>query len=455
VNRLKKLTMSLIIPLFLMAAGMHLPGVGSKAIAMGGAFRAVADDATALYWNPAGIGQLDKSQLYLCGHLIYNDFSFQPADTLLDIAHVMRDTENEMQKKAFYLGHLFYTTPIGKSKKLNLGLGIYSQLGVGSYWDVMKDNDLDYVTTLRFFGSDFEITTTETLPELDFTGEIGAYTANPVIEYDFSDKLSVGIGAMITYSLFEVAIPSMDSVRMEADTGLIFQRAEMDGYSFGVNAGAIYKPIPKIAFALTGKWESPLEYEGQYSADIYRFYNEYLSSFLQGGLTEGDNIDASTSLPRPLRMGMGISYLPVDQLTLSLDLSYTNWSVIDSIDLLQTESDSVLERLVLKWKNSYRIALGAEYRVKNYSFRAGVFYEPHPAVQEYQNLLLPDMNDMIAISGGIGVQFDNIELELSADCEYFPDKEIEDNWEDNQMVNIPGIYGGYVGDLSLSIIYNF
>ena len=35
-------------------------GVGSRAVGMGGAFVAMADDATALYWNPAGISRLGK-----------------------------------------------------------------------------------------------------------------------------------------------------------------------------------------------------------------------------------------------------------------------------------------------------------------------------------------------------------------------------------------------------------
>ena len=35
-------------------------GTGARAIAMGRAFTAIADDATAVYWNPAGLGQLDK-----------------------------------------------------------------------------------------------------------------------------------------------------------------------------------------------------------------------------------------------------------------------------------------------------------------------------------------------------------------------------------------------------------
>ena len=38
-------------------------GVGARAVAMGGAFTAIADDATAAYWNPAGLGQLKNPQL--------------------------------------------------------------------------------------------------------------------------------------------------------------------------------------------------------------------------------------------------------------------------------------------------------------------------------------------------------------------------------------------------------
>ena len=38
-------------------------GIGSRAIGMGGAFVAVADDGTASYWNPAGLGNLDKHQV--------------------------------------------------------------------------------------------------------------------------------------------------------------------------------------------------------------------------------------------------------------------------------------------------------------------------------------------------------------------------------------------------------
>ncbi len=33
-------------------------GVGARAIGMGGAFAATADDITAMYWNPAGLARV-------------------------------------------------------------------------------------------------------------------------------------------------------------------------------------------------------------------------------------------------------------------------------------------------------------------------------------------------------------------------------------------------------------
>ncbi len=38
-------------------------GVGARALGMGGSFVAVADDASATYWNPAGLGGLDRTEL--------------------------------------------------------------------------------------------------------------------------------------------------------------------------------------------------------------------------------------------------------------------------------------------------------------------------------------------------------------------------------------------------------
>src|SRR4030095_805692 len=54
-------------------------GVGARASAMGGAFVAVADDASALYWNCAGISRIDpdKSELSLNHAQWVSDLQFE------------------------------------------------------------------------------------------------------------------------------------------------------------------------------------------------------------------------------------------------------------------------------------------------------------------------------------------------------------------------------------------
>ncbi|MBI4668096.1 MAG: UPF0164 family protein [Elusimicrobia bacterium] len=48
-------------------------GAGGRALAMGGAFYGLADDATAAYWNPAGLAGLERKELVAMYAQLYAD----------------------------------------------------------------------------------------------------------------------------------------------------------------------------------------------------------------------------------------------------------------------------------------------------------------------------------------------------------------------------------------------
>ena len=50
-------------------------GVGGRAMGLGGAYTAVADDASALYWNPAGLTSVEKRDVTFM-HAQYLQSSF-------------------------------------------------------------------------------------------------------------------------------------------------------------------------------------------------------------------------------------------------------------------------------------------------------------------------------------------------------------------------------------------
>ena len=60
------------------AGGFALSGVGSKAIGMGGAFRGLADNWSAAYWNPAGLCQLSQSEFNFMGIAINPRPEYKP-----------------------------------------------------------------------------------------------------------------------------------------------------------------------------------------------------------------------------------------------------------------------------------------------------------------------------------------------------------------------------------------
>lgn len=76
----------LAVPEILWAAGAGSSGgailnmpVGARAIGMGEAFTAQADDVSSLYWNPAGIALLNQSQAAFMYNRFFNDFTYQNA----------------------------------------------------------------------------------------------------------------------------------------------------------------------------------------------------------------------------------------------------------------------------------------------------------------------------------------------------------------------------------------
>src|SRR2546421_12565219 len=58
------------------AASFLKLGVGARAIGLGEAYSALADDASALYWNPAALSEMSNPSSLALMHASYVDSSF-------------------------------------------------------------------------------------------------------------------------------------------------------------------------------------------------------------------------------------------------------------------------------------------------------------------------------------------------------------------------------------------
>lgn len=61
--------------------------VGARAVAMGGAFTTLSDDASAVYWNPAGLARLDRAEAMFNHTKWLADINFNFAAIVLPLQH--------------------------------------------------------------------------------------------------------------------------------------------------------------------------------------------------------------------------------------------------------------------------------------------------------------------------------------------------------------------------------
>ena len=110
----------------------ELPDQGAQALGRGATFTAKADDATALYWNVAGLAQQRGTKLQLSANIDFNSMTFQRAgnypDDPKDPATPYGGQKYPLvtdKNKSFTLPMLVATSDLGISDRLTFGLGVF------------------------------------------------------------------------------------------------------------------------------------------------------------------------------------------------------------------------------------------------------------------------------------------------------------------------------------------
>ncbi len=123
-------------------------GVGARAMAMGGSFVALANDATALYWNPAGILSFDRPQLAV----VHNRWVLDINHDFVGLAIPLNSANSfGLSLTALNMGEQEVTT-INQPD----GAGLYydvSELAVGLHLAYRMTDRLSYGGTLKFIRS--------------------------------------------------------------------------------------------------------------------------------------------------------------------------------------------------------------------------------------------------------------------------------------------------------------
>jgi long-chain fatty acid transport protein len=359
------------------ANGFRLPDQDAFATARGEAFVATADNPSAIYYNPAGITQIEGNDIRGGLYGIYLDSSFSPPNTAPNRGHTYDNQDNYAA-----VPQVFYTyTPT--NMPVSFGLGGYAPFGGNMKW---PQN-----TGFRSVAID---------------GSLSYLTINPVVAVKLPFNFSIGGGVMANYA------------NMDMEQGLSsFQhpltnlfRFSGNGWSMGYNLGLLWQPCEKVSIGASFRSSATVTLDGQTEYEKQPFI-------------PATNQSAKADFKFPITAIAGISYRPTPKWNLEFDADYTDWSSFDKTTIYQSATSPGVAKnipMTLDWQASWMYELGAtRYFGNGWQASAGFVYNENSVPNSRYTPLAADM-DRFFFSAGTGYKGKHFNFDIAYQFGYGP-----------------------------------
>ncbi|MDP4190834.1 MAG: OmpP1/FadL family transporter [Bacteroidota bacterium] len=398
---MKKIILSIAVSMLflsirLQASGFQINEHNARVMAMGGAFAGLANDPSAVYYNPAGITQLFGTHFSLGATYISPTSTFTgPAPST---------TESKLKKKFFTPANFYFTQSLGSN--FFVGFGFNDPFGLGTEWED------DWVGRYR---------TTKT--------EIKTYNFSPVVAYKISDMLSVSAGFTVSYAdvligrKLQLLVPVGQTVVQLPDANL-----ELKGHNtaFGYTAGLLFKPMDNLGLGVA--FHSQIKYDMK--GDATTTVSPTTPAAVVAALPKGS---ITAPLTTPAVLTIGGSYRVFSSLLFNADYQYNGWSSYDKLevnfnDLPKSSTNPSVS--VRDYKNSYILRAGSEYILNDQvALRGGILFDKNPIKDEKLDPTLPDA-DRWAFNIGFGYKFTpNFSVDVAYMYLLFKDRTIDTSEE--------------------------
>ncbi|MCF7848144.1 MAG: outer membrane protein transport protein [Kiritimatiellales bacterium] len=385
----------------LYADGYRNPPPTAEGIGKSGANMVFADDASAIFYNPANLAfQTNVS-------VVLNATFARSENTYENGAGQKAVSDDPWQ----VLPNLFVSVPLDDGVT-TIGLGITTPYGQS-----IKYNQNDLVNIPSFMAMN---------PPAIHEAEISLINFNPTIAFKLGDRVGIGVGADIYYSTLKFkqfypwsVIPLGPDQEAEA---------EADGYGFGGNAGITWNFMDRQSLAFTYRSEVKVEYEGDLDVT-------------PGGTNPFQlvNSDFEMDIRYPTVLGIGYGIGITETIRLEANLEWLEWSVNETqkADLGANGSMSVPQ----KWKDTVTVGVGGDWQfANNWVLRAGYAFIESPIPDETISPILPDV-DRHVLSLGLGYTYKNHTLDIAYAYSIYADR-------DNSG-NATALAAGYPGEYDI------
>lgn len=331
---------------------------------------ALAEDASTVFWNPAGMTLLPGMQISVSADFVKpkaefsNNGSTSPA-LISTLGGNGGDAGDWAAVPAAYF--TWALTP-----QWSVGLGISAPFGLATEYDD------DWVG--RFHAIKSEVTT---------------ININPSVAFKVNDAVSLGFG--LNYQRIEaeltnavnyaglIAQATGNTVLLPGVEGVA--KVEGDDEAWGWNVGALFQlsPTTRVGLSYRSTVDYTLEGNVTFGQTANATANAIISSSPQ---TANGPIKADIELPDVATLS--VYQKLTDQWEMMGDLAWTGWSSLPKLQIDRANGTSLTTE-TLDWKDTWRVSLGANYKYnEQWKIRMGVAYDETPVQDETRLPRVPD-----------------------------------------------------------------
>ena len=315
---------------------------------------AAAENASTIFFNPAGMTLLPGRQFSGAIHAIYPSTKFSDDGG-------SRSPTNQPEPAGGDNGGDAGGLAITGNAYLSWQLSPQWWVGVGLAVPFGLKTEYDTTFIGRFQSQKAELKT---------------YDINPSVAYRISDAVSVGAG--LSYQHAEVTLNRSFFAGVELP-----ESVKLDDDAIGWNIGAMFNVGPQTRIGLS--YRSTIKYDLTGNVNIPGF--------------GAGSASATASLKLPDTYSAAISHVFSDKLQLLGDFTYTRWSTIENVPLVLTSAGlgplpagTTADTLDFQFRNTYRIGVGANYKwSQEFMLKLGTAYDRSPVPDtEHRTVILPD-----------------------------------------------------------------
>lgn len=404
------------------AAGFALSEQGASGLgnAYAGA-AAIAEDASTIFFNPAGMTYLEGSQIVGALHLIKTNGDFDNKNSVPVAAYASGGEGGNLGSLAV-IPNFFYKQDI--NEQLKFGLGVSTPFGLKTEYD---KNWLGRFQAIK--------------------SELKTININPSLAWKLNDQWSFGFGISAMWAQAELtSAVNLSAINLPESLA----KNKGDDWGFGFNLGAIYQVTPDTRLGLAFRSKVEQHLKGKVSSPFTLANGNPLQ-------TLNTDITADLTLPETLSIS-SFSHLN-DRWDLLADVTWTRWTQFKTLTILRDNgSNTAVGTTQEHWNNTLRYSVGLNYRYSDsIKLRTGVAYDQEAIDNDRRTSRIPG-NDRLWLSFGASWQY-SPQTRLDVGYAHLFIKEA--SIYDDQQTPVPskglidGKYDGSADILSLQFTHQF